>query len=64
MEINYDHQTVLPCPTDSLKEIFVLTLNIRLAGCDFVGPITYWDAHVIESKVDTDLSSSGVMQRI
>jgi hypothetical protein len=51
VEINYNLQTVLPCPTDSLEKIFALTLNIRLARCDFVGPITYRDAHVIESKV-------------
>ena len=57
MEINYSVQTVVPCPTNSLKEIFVLPLDIRLAGCDFVGPITYRDAHVIESKMDTDSSS-------
>jgi hypothetical protein len=44
---------VLPCPTDSFKEVLVLSLNIRLAGCDFVGPITYRNAHVIKSKVDT-----------
>jgi hypothetical protein len=37
----------------------VLPLNIRLARCDFVGPITYRDAHVIESKVDIDSSFSG-----
>jgi len=59
VEINYDLQTVLPCPIDSLKEIFVLPLNIRLVGCDFVGPITYRDAHVIESKVDTNSSFGG-----
>ena len=50
VEINYDLQTVLPCPIDSLEEIFMLPLNIRLAGCDFVGPITYRDAHMVESK--------------
>ena len=58
VKINYNLQTVVPCPTNSPKEIFVLPLNIRLAGCDFVGPITYRDTHVIESKMDTDSSFS------
>jgi hypothetical protein len=59
VEINYNLQAVLPCPTDSLEEVFVLPLNIRLARCDFVGPITYWDAHVIKSKVEIDTPFSG-----
>ncbi len=50
MEINYNLQAMLPCPINSPDEIFVLSLDIRLAGCNFVGPITYWDAHVIKSK--------------
>jgi hypothetical protein len=49
VEIDYNLQTVFPCPLDSLKKIFVLPLNKRLVGCDFVRPIPYWDAHVIES---------------
>jgi hypothetical protein len=36
----------------------MLPLNIRLVGCDFVGPVAYRDAHVIEPKVDTDSSFS------
>jgi hypothetical protein len=50
VEIDYNLKTVIPCPLDSLKEIFVLPLDIRLVGCDFVGPIPYWDAHVIEPE--------------
>ena len=49
VEIDDNLQTVFTCPLDSLKEISVLPLNKRLVGCDFVGPIPYWDAHVIES---------------
>ena len=49
MEIDDNLQTVFTCPLDSLKKISVLPLNKRLVGCDFVGPIPYWDAHVIES---------------
>jgi hypothetical protein len=66
VEINYNLQTVLPCPTDGLEEIFVLPLNIRLARCDFVGPITYRDAHVIEPKVDIQIHrfSGGLMLRM
>ena len=50
VKINYHLQAVIPCPLNSLKEIFMLPLDIRLVGCDFVGPIPYWDAHVIESE--------------
>ncbi len=66
VEIDYDLQTVIPCPCDGLEEIFVLPLNIRLAGSDFVGPITYGDAHVIESEEYECIfivQSCGVLQR-
>jgi hypothetical protein len=66
VEIDYNFQTMPPCPLDSLKEIFVLPLDIRLAGCDFVGPIPYRDAHVIESRVtlvDFSGASRSVLSR-
>lgn len=56
MEIDYNLQTIIPRPTDSLNEIVVLPLDIRLAGPDLIGPIPDWDAHVIESKVGINAS--------
>ena len=65
VEIDYNFQTIVPRPTDSLKEIFVLPLDIRLAGSNLVGPIPYWDAHVIESKVgiDSTMFSNGATRQ-
>jgi hypothetical protein len=57
VKVNYNLQTVPRCPADSFKEVLVLPLNIRFVRCDFVGPITYRNAHVIKSTVNTVLRS-------
>jgi hypothetical protein len=41
---------VLLRPSDSLEEVVVLPLDIWFVGSDIVCPISYRDAHVIESR--------------
>ena len=50
MKVDDNLEIVLRCPTDSLEEEGVLSLDIWFARADFVSPITYRDAYVIESR--------------
>ena len=50
MKIDDDLDFVFLCPADGLDEVVVLPLDIWFAGSDIVGPISYRDAHVIESR--------------
>lgn len=50
VKVDDNLEIVLRCPADSPEEVVVLSLDIRFARTYFVGPITYRDAYVIESK--------------
>ena len=50
MKIDDNPKVVFSCPSDSLDEVIVLPLNIRFTRTDVVGPITYRDAHMVESR--------------
>jgi len=51
VEIDDDLEFVFRCPADRLNKVVVLSLDIRFTGTDLVGPISYWDAHVVESGI-------------
>lgn len=53
VEVDDNLQTVCPCPTDGIKEVSLLPLNVRLARANIKGPIPDRDAHVVESKIST-----------
>ena len=51
MKIDDNPKVVFSCPGNGLYEVVVLPLNIRFARTDFVSPIAYRDAHMVESKI-------------
>ena len=51
MKIDDNPKVVFSCPRDGLEEVLVLPLDIRFARTDFVSPIAYRDAHMVESKI-------------
>ena len=59
MKIDDNPKVVFSCPRDSLGEVVVLPLDIRFARTDFVSPITYRDAHMVESKIQDCAGSVG-----
>jgi len=50
VEIDNNLETVICCPTDRVTKVVALSLVIRFTATDIVSPISYWDAHVIESE--------------
>ena len=59
MKIDDNLEVVFSCPRDSLDEVVVLPLDIWFARTNFVSPITYRDAHMVESKIQYCASSVG-----
>ena len=51
VKIDENLKTIFCCPSDGLEEEAVLPLDIRFAGTDFVSPIPYRNAYMIESKM-------------
>ena len=49
MEINYDFNPILLCPSDSFGQVVALALEERLTWADIVCPVADWDANVIQS---------------
>ena len=59
MKIDDNPKVVFSCPRDSFDEVIVLPLDIRFTRTDFVSPITYRDAHMIEPKIQDCTGSVG-----
>jgi hypothetical protein len=53
MEIDDNLKIVCLCPTDGLKKVGLLSIDVRFTGSNIKGPIPNRDAHVIESKIGT-----------
>ena len=51
MKIDDNPKVVFSCPRDGPEEVVVLPLDIRFARTDFVGPIAYRDANMVESMI-------------
>jgi hypothetical protein len=49
VKVDDNLEIVLFRPTNSLKEVGVLPLDIRFARGNIISPISYRDAHVVES---------------
>ncbi len=50
VEINDDFEAILLRPTDSLRQVGTLALQVRLTWSNIVRPIPDWDANVIQSN--------------
>ena len=59
MKIDDNPKVVFSCPRDSFDEVIVLPLDIRFTRTDVVSPITYRDAHMVESKIHDCAGSVG-----
>ena len=51
VKIDDNLKIVLRCPTDGLKKVWLLPLNVRFTRGNIEGPMPDRDAHVIESKI-------------
>ena len=51
MKIDHNPKVVFSCPGNGLDEVVVLPLDIRFARTDFVSPIAYRDANMVESMI-------------
>jgi len=62
VKIDENLKIIFCCPSDGLEEEAVLPLDIRFAGTDFVSPIPYRNAYMIESKMQdcTGFSANGM----
>jgi hypothetical protein len=48
MQVNHDHNAVVPRPADGVVEVLGLTLVVRLPGRDVVRPVTDRDTDVVQ----------------
>lgn len=55
VEIDDNFEIVFLCPSDSLKEVVMLTRDVWFTGTNVIRPIPDRDPHVIEAKKSTTL---------
>jgi hypothetical protein len=56
VKIDDNLKIVLRCPTNGLKKVWFLPLNVRFTGANIIGPIPDRDAYMIESKISATRS--------
>lgn len=49
VQVNHDLEVVVPCPPNHTVEVLGLTLDVRLAARNVVGPVPNWHTDVVET---------------